>query len=189
MSRLTEALKSIATTGMPEGGQQQQEPGIGLHQIIRGGAVEQPQTQQPGFVDRLRQGSQEADTEPSPFSQGLSEVVKQTQAQLGVKTAGTMLGAVLGGAVEQPDQEAAAKRAAAEKRSQMAKNVLSTAVNLAASGIKGTTGLAVRGIFWGVNALRKRSRKEQPASNSPNPNPPQLPPRNEQVIEGEFEEI
>ena len=191
LSEILGALQSTATTGMPEQRQGQQRPGHEINplRLLRGGAVEQPSTHQPGLIDSLRQGTQENGAAPGLFSQGFSEVVDQTGAQLGAKVAGTAVGAILGGAVEQPDQEAIARNAAAaEKRRQAANTVLTTAAGLAASGIKGVGGLAARGILAGVNILRNKGKKAQ-STHQPIVHTPQLNAENGDVINGEWKEV
>lgn len=187
MSRYVEALKSIATTGMPEEGQENgRPPKSGFSRSLHSGVVEQPEPQiQPGISQRIRQGVNEEDPTPDPFIQGVNAITQQARAQAGVKLGNAFTNAIFHGVDELPSEaDLAGKADAAERLKQIATTTISTAARLTASGAKGAANLSVRGILAVINALRNRRQSNQKNTN----HGLQLYDQDE-VINGEYKEI
>lgn len=176
MNEILKAFKSIIFTGMPEGPQRPSQIQQGIHQIIRGGAVEQPTPHYPGTAEQLlRGGAPEPPSAPGLFEREAVGIGNQI-----IQTAHRTL---FDGAVEQPDQEAIAKRAAAAETS---KEIANTAGHLVWQGILGMFGLAKKGIEHGAKAAANRKKNSTQTTSTQPSTTRQLSAPTEDFVEGEY---
>jgi hypothetical protein len=163
MPEILRALGSIVTNGMPEGGKPQQPSRV--HEILRGGAVEEPTRQQPDLLHQVNQGAPEPHAQPGPFSQGFENMAHRAKAEVGTRLGGAATSTFLGGAVEHPKQidVAAARRKALQdaQRQQAAKSAIETVAGIAAKGTKGFFGLLFKAAVDVSKAVTKKSSTPQ----------------------------